>query len=142
MDLSKFATRERASKGATLHLKSPADGTLLMTEGADPKPVTITVIGQDAKEYNSLRQRLADRRLSDVVKSGGLQAKGVVTSAKLESDSTELAVAATVSWENITWEGKTLLCSPENATMLYNNCPWIMEQVQAFTADRANFLGN
>jgi|GEM_PF-2022076 len=50
------------------------------------------------------------------------------------------AVAAVCEWENIGWDGKELECTPANVKLVFDNLPWIEEQVKVFISDRVNFM--
>ena len=50
-----------------------------------------------------------------------------------------LLAKCTTDWAGIVVEGETLDCTYENAVKLYGRFAWIMEQVDEFVADRANF---
>jgi len=49
-------------------------------------------------------------------------------------------IRCTLAWRGIVYEGEALECNPGNARRLYAALPWLREQVEAFIADRANFL--
>lgn len=145
MGLEKLATRKTSSNAVPLHVKfdgekqyegSPED------VAAKSKPVRIFLIGQDSAEYSAVRQKLSNKALNKMAKAGGPGKKGAVSAEQLEEDKLELAVAATKNWENVVWEGQTLPFSPENVRKVYQECPWLLEQVEEFVNDRANFLGN
>ena len=59
MDLSSLSIRH-AEEGEPLHLRHPVTEEPLIDE--DGKPLTITVIGQDAGAYRRARNALIDKR--------------------------------------------------------------------------------
>lgn len=135
MDFLNLSTVKSASEGAKLHLRHPGTNALLnTTEGT---PVTIMLRGVDAPEFQAERKAILNRRLN----SGILKGKLKMSADEMENDALDLLVKCTTDWEGIELGGP-LPFSAENAKKLYLACPWVREQADAFTEDRANFLGN
>ena len=42
--------------------------------------------------------------------------------------------------ENIGFDGEELECTDENKRKVFSTAPWIVEQIESFAADRANFM--
>ena len=128
MDLANLDTKAAAERGADLHLEHPVSGEPLYTD--DGKPLTIRLLGNDSREFKAGLSELAETRAG----------KKRTSIAAAEANGIELLTRVTVGWSNIVYNGEALKFSPENARMLYRERPWIMEQVDAFVANRANFL--
>ncbi len=137
MDLAKYdtATRDITADMPVLH---PGNQEPLVDENTK-EPVTITLLGGDTPAFVAASQKIADEKLKQ-----GLAAfsKLKPTSAKLMAEEVALLVSATKGWRHITVDGEEWMFSPENAYKLYKRFPWIMEQVQTFIKDRANYLKN
>ena len=129
MDLSTIDTTETANEGAVLELRGPDDAPLFTKDGA---PVTITLLGKDSDVYTRVVNANANRHLNQRGKP-----KRSIEGAKAEGVS--LLAKCTTAWSGIVVEGETLDCTYENAVKLYSRFSWIMEQVDEFVADRANF---
>jgi hypothetical protein len=52
----------------------------------------------------------------------------------------ELLSRVTLSWENVEVNGESLECTPENAKKLYEEYYWLLQQVDTFVGERANFF--
>lgn len=127
MDLTRYDVKSAAEKGADLHLKNPFDNEPLMD---GDKPVTITVLGRDAKAVQDARKEAEKRH------------------AKGDIDETERGllplVASVVGWSGIEFDGKALDCTPENVRKVLTDprTDWIAEQIIPFTLSRRNYSGN
>lgn len=137
MDLSSLDTTVAAEEGAELQLRNPVDDSVLRDEKTQD-PVSITLVGTDAKEYMKITHAIQNRRLGKRLGKGG---RAKLTAEELEADGLELLVASTKSWKHIVVDGQELPCNEKNVRMLYQRFPWIKEQVDEFIADRSNFLG-
>ncbi len=136
-DLSSFDTTKLADDGAVMVLCDPIDGREL-TDEESGEAVTLTLIGQDAKEYQREVHKATNKRLNKRVTKGRIK----LSAEEIEGDSLELLIKCTKSWAHITVDGESLEFAQKNVRMLYERFPWIREQVDEFTTDRSNFLGN
>lgn len=129
MDFKNFDLTAAAEKGATLTLRHPTtDEDLLDAKGS---PITITVLGNDSREF---------RRKMDELTRQRQRKKGNVSLVEGERLAAELLASVTKAWSGIDWEGKPLECNYENATMLYRERSWVRLQVDEFVADAGNFF--
>jgi hypothetical protein len=139
-DLSELDTRKACDQGAVLDLRHPETGK--------PLDIKITLAGVDSKLYTQAANRIAAERANASMTPAKMklarQGRPVlVTEADMQmqqEDAIKLLAAATLSWEGVLVAGKEIPCSYEEAISLYTNFPWIMAQVDAFVADRSNFL--
>ncbi len=133
INLSDFNTERLSREGIWMQLLSIKDGS--------PLPARIKLGGTDTKEYKQLERKRRDRRLNNQA-TGGFRNQKIKT-AELEHDIIEGFANLTFDWENISMDGKTLLeCTPENIRRLYSEpgYSWIVEQIDRFVGDRANFI--
>ncbi len=133
-DLNIFDTTTPAENGADLHLKHPLTGEAVYADDKNKKPVAIKLKGTDSDEYKKIIQRIVRNNKAKNKDSG-------------EPDFDELKQAAaetyakmTISWENISVNGKPLDFSYDNAVKLYLGYAEITKQVGDFMADRTNFI--
>lgn len=85
-------------------------------------------------------QRATARRRLDVASRRG---RAKVSPEQIEADAIDFLVAVTVGWSLVDLNGRVIdvECTPENARELYSDpgMNWLVEQVDQFVADRANF---
>lgn len=124
MKLTDFNSVEGSNEGAVLVLKHPVTGV--------DTDAWIKVAGPDsklAKQRRAQVQRLlrGKRNVSDL---------DIDT---LEKEALETRVAMTLDWGNIEDGGK-LNCTEANVRKVYENYPWVADQVDEFQGDRSNFF--
>lgn len=127
-DLSNYDTSKGAAAGAAMVLYAP-DGK--------PTDITFTLRGTDSPAYQQARREQADARMEEMSRRGlrGVQLRDV------EDGALELLAAVTVGWtDTLLVDGEAYPFNRDNAIKLYKRFPWIREQVEAFIANRANFL--
>lgn len=136
MDLSQLDVSKAAEDGAIMEVRHPVTGEVVRFDPAEGekigKPFTVTVAGYDSERWKRASRAQLDKRLA-----AGRRQK--VTSSDLENDAIELLVAATIDW-SIKVDGKTPKCEPKVVAEVYRRFPWLREQVDAFAADRGNFI--
>lgn len=135
MDLSNLDTG--GAKGAVLHLKHPATNEPLMTETEPKRPIALDVVCQDSERFTSYAHAQTDKTLAAIDPA---QPRKPIPSAVQETQRRKLVAHCIVGFDNIVLDGQELPYSPENALKLVTRFPWIYEQVDAFAAQRANFL--
>lgn len=134
MDLDNFSIPEDDS-GVDMELENPKTGEPLLHD--DGSKLTVRLVGQDSPEFIAIKHKLANRRMKKM-----RPGKTAFTAEEVEADSLEILVAITKGWVGIVWKGQELPFSAANVRMLYTAAPWLREQVDRFTNDRANFLKN
>lgn len=132
MDLSKLDTIRDAERGADLVLRNPYNLSEELTNDAGEKMV-VRVVGADARAFSRTRKRMASKTLAAVVRKEDAELT--------EEEGVDLAVAATLGWSGLTWDGKPFPYSTDNARRLYTERPWAREQVVAFATEIKNFEG-
>ena len=138
MDLSKFDASSAADEGVAMIVQHPIDDTNMLDEETG-ESVVITLIGQDSKSVQKLVHKITNRKLARTFKRG----RGIsIKAEQIDTDALEILATCTKAWEGIVVDGEKLQCTFENAKKVYERFPWLREQVDDFTTDRANFLGN
>lgn len=145
--LAKLSTTKPAEAGAEISILHPTTDL--------PLGVLITVYGSDSKVCKDIQRKQTNHRLEVGAKQRNK--KKPTTSAELmEAEGLDLLVGCTKSWRTLIFdaEGKPtgsrpqielnddewLDCTPENVRRVYEELPWMKEQVDADIADRGNFL--
>ncbi len=149
MDFKHIRPGSGEAKGAALHL-TMIDSDELLYEGG--KPIEIDILGLESAPGKRVIAQMAKdtnhRKKMKLDKMGVDEIIQIVDQSK--EDKAELYSKLTTGWRNITYltddepddaDGKVLKFTAENAKMLYFTRPWIMEKIDAFLGDRANFLG-
>lgn len=128
MDLSTLDMQAAAQDGATITLNHPVTDVSLDAQ--------IDLVGADGQEFKAA---LDDARRRFDAQNKGKKNPTSLSTAEREAAQAKILARATTGWRNIEWEGKPLAFTAENCSMIYSKNPWIMEQVDRFIADRANF---
>ena len=133
-DLNIFDTTTPAENGADLHLKHPITGSHVYADDKNKKPVTIKLKGQDSDEYKKIIQRAIRENKSKKDKPD------VPDFDEMKHVAAEAYAKMTISWENISVDGKSLDCNYDNAVKLYLGYAEITKQVGDFISERGNFI--
>jgi len=125
MELAHLKTAESHDEGADVTILSPVDGK--------PTDVVIRIKGMDSKTWREAKknqtQKIIDARADDKMDT-------------LDYDlmDAEALADVTISWSNITKDGKEYHFNRENAVNLYANAPDVKDQLIEFLGNRANFI--
>lgn len=123
---------KQASEGARMTLHDPVTG--LDLADAEGKSVVLILAGRDSEQYHKA-EKIVNRRWQDErVRSR----KVLVSPEQVTSGELDKAVACTLGWDNCEFGGNAAF-SPELIRTMYQSEGWVLEQVQEFIADRANF---
>lgn len=131
MDLNQINVTAGAETGAFMELEHPVSGDVLMDEKG--KPMGIELIGTDSAEYRNKQREIQSRRMTKLMKGKG-------SPILSDAETCELLASATRGWSGIVENGKDIKFSKQAAVELFTKHVWIREQVDAFIADRGNFL--
>ena len=114
MDIKKLETREAHDGGSELRVRGPNNK---LTD------FYITVVGVDSSLWRKIKMEIE-------------------RDALLEKDvnAAEALARSTLSWRGLKDDGKEVELSVETAKSLYENAPYIQDQVDRHISDRANFL--
>ena len=108
-----------------------------------PLGTTIVVCGADSDTHKKIIRKQLNRRME---LSSRNRNKLTMTAEELETESMDVVVACTKSWatgerpELEMNEGEWLPCTPDNARRVYEELPWLKEQIELEISDRNNFL--
>jgi len=127
MKLTDIDTIAGSDTGAKLELRHPATGEKL--EGS-----WIKLAGPDSK--------IAKQRRAEIRRKMRRTGRQGLDFDALEAEAAETRVAVTLSWGGIELENGAVKCTPDNVRKVYEDFPWIAEQVDEFQGDRANFIGS
>lgn len=111
IDLAQF----KSDDSAVLTLLSPVDGTETCAK--------LTVASRESQRMRDYIRSQTDIETEDN------EARGL-----------EFLVNAIVDWKDVVYDGKDLPCTQVNARMLFTENMWIVEQVNSFMLNRANFM--
>lgn len=129
MDLSQLDTRAGAEEGAELVLLHP--------QTREPTDIVIRLRGEDSEAYQTQVREFQRKKLDQARRTRRVTA----TPEEIEAEALELLVVATIGWnDSLTRDGQPYPYTPANARRLYEQFPWIREQVDEFVRERANFL--
>ncbi len=126
IDLSKIDPEGDANAGFDLVLHHPVDN--------DPLDVSIRILGHDSTAFSDTQLKQRRRSFSKPAIVDPEEADKVS-----QDEAMELLLACTVGWKGLSWEGKPLPFSKENAEMVYRARKWIKLQVENAVLTRANF---
>jgi hypothetical protein len=133
MDLANLDTAKFGSRGSWMDVLHPSgDGTALVDEQSK-ETVALHLRGADAPETTTAQRERVQRRLD--------RRRQRQTADDIDDDLLETAVAATIGWRYVFFEGKYLPYSEDNVRMLYRKFRWILEQALTYLSNRANYLG-
>lgn len=129
MDLSDFQATDTSARMVISH---PVTGAPLTN---DEKESAIWVYSQDSEVYKTYLRKQQNRRLSD-------KNRTKITAEELEAQALEGLVIVTDRFENVKFKGEVLDGKVSGAKIrdLYSTVPAVREQVDAFFADRTNYL--
>lgn len=131
-DLAAFDTAQNGNDGARMVVRHPETYQPLMA--ADGQEVTILVAGADSEVAQKAVRKATNKRLA----SRRLKLKA----EELEEEKIETVALCTLDWHGIVVDGEQVPCTVENVKKVYRRFRWLMDQVDEFSGDRANYLGN
>ncbi|HBT82428.1 MAG TPA: hypothetical protein DEB35_03030 [Desulfuromonas sp.] len=148
-NLVSLSTAKAAEAGVEISILHPVTD--------EPLGVMITVYGADSKTCRQIQRRQTNHRLEMQAKQKQqFKKKPVTTAEQLEAEGLDLLVGCTKSWRTLIYdeegketgsrpqiemaEGEWLDCTPENVRKLYQEIPWVKEQIDGEIGDRSNFL--
>lgn len=118
-----------------VELLNPKTGELL-TNDVDGSPMTITVYGPYSSTYKSINHAQQNKRLMKAQRTGG---KLGLTAEEIDASALELLVKCTADW-NITLDEKPEKFSLDKVREVYQEYPWVRDQVDAVFGETRAFL--
>lgn len=130
-DIAKIDVIGSHESGCTVEIDLP-DGT--------PTDFKIKVRGKESAQVKKVTnaQSKSVQRDSNMARKKGKDLEWDLDD--FEKQAVDLAVAATISWENLTENGKVVEFSPEEARKIYTKNKWIVKQVNTASENDALFL--
>lgn len=119
---------EREEEGTVVHLADET-GTLMYE---NLKPVTITVVGTYSKTYRRVQNENRAKALK--------QRRSQLTPEQIDAKANEAVAGCIKGWEGFLSDGKPFPFTRENAIALFEQAPWIREQVEEAMGDHAAFF--
>lgn len=136
MALAELSTKTTAEQGAAITIYHPKTNL--------PLDITITVCGSDSETFRKISRKQLNRRLEQSSKARNRQVQ--MTAEELEAEALDVLVACTKGWatgarpEIELNPGEWLPCTPEHVRTVYEELPWLREQIDQAIGDRSNFL--
>lgn len=136
MSLAELSPKSNSEAGVAVTIRHPKTNL--------PLGITITVCGTDSETYKRIQRKQLNRRLELSQRSRNKQL--AMTAEEIEAESMDVMVACTKAWATgerpeIEFNpDEWLACTPENVRRVYEDLPWMKEQVDQEIGDRANFL--
>lgn len=130
MDLKDLTPKTDTIEVTIVH---PFEDKVLKNE--DGSDMTITLYTEYSKPYKTELHRQTNIKLKRMQKNGG---KVEMTAEQIEESAYEMMAAITKEW-NITYEGKLIPLTLENAKRVYTELFWLREQLEAAMAEAKDF---
>ena len=130
MDLAKLDTVKKSNEGEWMTVLHPELRSPLVDDKG--KEARIKIAGVDGEIARKASRENQQRRMS----------KRQISPEDLEEEGLHLLARLTLEWEGIDVDGETLECTYANAKLIYDRFRWLFIQVDAFSIDRGNYLGN
>lgn len=118
-------------------MEDSAELTILHPKTGEEMNIVITLASPDSEKYRKLSMAMRNKNLQYATKN-----RGLASAERLDEDSLNLLVGATLGWKGLSENGEILECTPQNVRRVYADFAWIREQVDAFLGDRKNFFNN
>lgn len=141
MDLKKFDVVGGSNAGFDLQLVHPGS--------AESLPLFVRVLGSDSAEYKKVDAELNRKRI-DKLWTGGKFRASAQTTEEADAANIERLAAVTKDWWEVLEDkskkhtlevsGEMYTCSKDYVVKLFQDYPWIKEQVWTAVHDRGNFI--
>ena len=131
MDLMNIGTTKETTD---VVLYNPVNSEILLND--DNSEMTITVHGPYSSKYKSISHNQQNRRLMKAQRTGG---KLNLTAEEIEASALDLLVKCVDGW-NITLGGETPDCTEAKVREVFEDLPWVREQVESALGDAQAFL--
>ncbi len=102
-------------------------------------PATRIPIGVQFEVYNS--DSKVARAAQHKIKNRMIKKRTIYrTAEEVEQDNLDFVTACVKGWKNLSWDGKKLTFNKENMLMVFEELPWIFDQVNEAIGNIDNFL--
>lgn len=123
---------EREDEGTVVHIADAVGEKMFYGEGDEKKPVTITVAGT----YSATYRRATDAQRERMMK----QRRAALTGEQLAKQQLALVASCVLAWGGFVNNDKPFPATKENAMLLFDQAPWIREQVEEAMNDHQAFF--
>lgn len=132
-DASSIDLQKDADSGAFCHLYNPVSGEYLYDgDESDDNAVGIYILGAQSGKARDALNRMARKQNGKRAKSSDFDI------SKSEANAAEYLAEITTGWKNLAFEGEEEF-SQDLVQRMYQARPWIIQQLDAFVGDAANF---
>ncbi|WP_290497620.1 hypothetical protein [Hyphomonas sp. UBA4494] len=131
MDISSFSGLAKSfDDGMEVEILHPVTGK--------PTGLSVRVASYQSERVKAAQRRMANAALRDQKRNP----KKTATVEEIEEKTTDIIVAAVLSWEGFEKDGKPLECTPENVRMVVENPDlwFIAEQIDKAADDQLAFM--
>lgn len=132
-DLSSIGTVQNT---AVIELLHPATGEILCDD--DNNPMWVEIYGQDSAEFKEIEHKITNKNLTRMQRSGR-GARSSITAEQITSQEIERVVKVVKDW-HIVVNGETPKVGEENVRQVFEEYPWVKEQVEDGLYNRQLFL--
>jgi hypothetical protein len=108
------------------------DVSITHPKTGEPLGIVIKVVGPDSKKQAKARTAVLNDRVEKKIRK--------ITADRLTEEATSMVANSVLSWTGVEIDGAAVPFSVENAVMVFTRWPFIREQVQSVSDDRANFI--
>jgi hypothetical protein len=108
------------------------DVSITHPKTGEPLGIVIKVVGPDSKKQAKARTAVLNDRVEKKIRK--------ITADRLTEEATSMVANSILSWSGVEIDGVAVTFSVENAVMVFTRWPFIREQVQSVSDDRANFI--
>jgi hypothetical protein len=108
------------------------DVSITHPKTGEPLGIVIKVAGPDSKKQQKARTAVLNDRVEKKIRK--------VTGDRLTEEATSLVANSILGWSGVEIDGAAVPFTVENAVMVFTRWPFIREQVQSVSDDRANFI--
>jgi hypothetical protein len=108
------------------------DVSITHPKTGEPLGIVIKVVGPDSKKQAKARTAVLNDRVEKKIRK--------ITADRLTEEATSMVANSVLSWTGVEIDGAVVPFTVENAVMVFTRWPFIREQVQSVSDDRANFI--
>lgn len=122
-DTNNKSVAQIEDEGTFVHIHDPAGKPMyfgeMTDENPDGIPVGITTAGSYSTRY---------RKAEEAIRRRPIKPKQL-TGEKFYDEAIEKTAACALSWQGFFADGQSVPCNKQNALELYDNFPWVYDQV-------------
>lgn len=131
MDLSTLDTSLKANTGVDFNLRHPASNVKL--------PLIVSVLGADSDKLRKVMDATTDAIFKEIAQTGKVGARSAESTRE---DRIRAVAECIIGWQGVVKDGVALECTMENKISILSHpgYGWLLDQIELFIKDRANFL--